>query len=510
MTTPTPTGGPPSTPDPPNTSEAIRAGAPPPGARASPAPAAPANIVRWPGGRRWLLAGVLSFLLAGAGGAWWWLHCSSPLVTPPMPGGIEDPEVRRALERARQEVLDNPRSAGAWGHLGKLLLAHIFPGEADVCFAEAARLDPADPLWVYARGVIALRRDPEKPVTLLRQAVAVAATGSKHRSAMSLQLAEALLERGDLEEAETIFRRELEQDPRSARAAFGLGLIAIARGDEPAATKFLATARNSPYARKKVSAQLAALARVRGDQKAADTYQKQAAELPDDPPWPDPILDETASMRIGWRGRERLAGLLERQSIDAKTAEEKRNLYAKAAEVYLEQLDLRPNVPAYIGAGMNLARLRDYERALPLLREAVRLEPDNASAHSALALALFARAEREWHTSPGSSQLKEWFREAIKHARQATQLRPSLAQAYLYWGLALKYLDEPGAAVEPLRKGVACAPADRELQLGLGEVLLEVGQFKEAEVHLTNAQRLAPPNDPRPARALERLRLKKS
>ena len=35
------------------------------------------------------------------------------------------------------------------------------------------------------------------------------------------------------------------------------------------------------------------------------------------------------------------------------------------------------------------------------------------------------------------------------------------------------------------------------------------GRLKEAEVHLTNAQRLAPPNDPRPAQALERLRLKK-
>jgi Flp pilus assembly protein TadD len=486
MTTPTPTGGPPVP------GEAPRQ--PPPSTRARPR------------GLWILLAGAL-LLLAGAAGAWWWLRPAP--VAPPMPGGIEDPEVRRALERARQEVLDHPQSAAAWGHLGKLLLAHIFPGEADVCFAEAARLDPADPLWVYARGVLALLRDPEKPVTLLRQAVAAAAPGSKVRSAMSLQLAEALLERGDLVEAETLFRQEREREPRSARAAFGLGLIAADKGDEPAATKYLTIARDSPYARKKVRARLAALAQARGDHKAADAYQKLATELPDDPPWPDPLLDETATMRIGWRGRERLAGQLERQSIDAKTEAEKRGLFVKAAEVYLEQLEVRPIVPAYIGAGLNLARLRDYERALPLLRKAVELEPDNASAHSALALALFARAEREWHTSPGSPQPKAWFWEAVEHARRATQQRPSLAAAYLYWGLSLKYLGELKSAVEPLRKGVACAPADRELQLGLGEVLLELGQLKEAEIHLTNALRLAPPNDPRPARALERLRATK-
>src|SRR5262249_20876324 len=153
---------------------------------------------------------------------------------------------------------------------------------------------------------------------------------------------EALLERGDLDEAEGFFRKEFEHGPDRPRAAYGLGLIAVIRNDEPAATKYLTIARGSPYARKKAVAQLAALARIRGDQQAAEAYQKQAAGLPDDPPWPDLILDEAASLLLGWRGRERLAGLLEKQSFDAKTVEEKRSLYAKAAEVYLEQLNLRP------------------------------------------------------------------------------------------------------------------------------------------------------------------------
>jgi hypothetical protein len=62
--------------------------------------------------------------------------------------------------------------------------------------------------------------------------------------------------------------------------------------------------------------------------------------------------------------------------------------------------------------------------------------------------------------------------------------------------------------VTPLRKGVACNPADFQLQFSLAEVLLESGQDKEAEVYFENALRLDP-NHHLTAQALERLRQKK-
>jgi tetratricopeptide (TPR) repeat protein len=441
-----------------------------------------------------LLVGVVLLLLAGAGGTWWWLR-PTPVAPPPL-GQIEDPEVRRAIKRARQKVLDSPRSAAAWGQLGKLLLTHMRPEDADYCFAQAARLDPADPRWPYARGWLAVRHDPEKPVTWLREAVAKADTRPEDQSAMALQLAEALLERGDVEEAEGLFRKELGRDPNSRRAAFGLGLVAAARGDRPAALKFFTIARDSPYARRRASAQLAALARAQGEREAADRYEKLAAALPADPPWPDPLHDELGDLRVGRLGRERRARMLEKEGR-----------YAEAAAVYLEPTDEGPNAGAYVRAGLNLTRLRDFDRALPLLREAVRLGPADAEARFCLALALYTRAEeRLLKTAP--AQAREAFREASDHTRQAAALRPGHAETYLVWGQSLAYLGEREAAVEALRKGITCAPGNVRLQLGLGEVLLELGRLKEAEEHLEIARRLAP-NDPRPARALERLRLRK-
>jgi tetratricopeptide (TPR) repeat protein len=138
------------------------------------------------------------------------------------------------------------------------------------------------------------------------------------------------------------------------------------------------------------------------------------------------------------------------------------------------------------------------------LHQAIRLDPDSANAHTALAATVFTRAEKERQTSPQASRVKEWFREVIEHARRAAELRSDHAHAYLYWGLSLKYLGEPAAAIAPLRKGVACQPANLALQQALGEVLLEAGEYAEARATLENARLLAP-KDPRTAKALERL-----
>ena len=53
------------------------------------------------------------------------------------------------------------------------------------------------------------------------------------------------------------------------------------------------------------------------------------------------------------------------------------------------------------------------------------------------------------------------------------------------------------AAVAPLRQGVACRPDDVDLQYTLGEVLLELGQDREAKTYLDNVRRIDP-KDERP------------
>jgi Flp pilus assembly protein TadD len=436
-----------------------------------------------------LLAGGVSF-------GWWRLRPAPP--DPPLPGDIREAEVRRAIELARQGVLDEPRSAAAWGRLGMTLEAQLYETEADRCFAEAARLDPADASWPYYRGMYALKYDPDNALPLLRLAAKLGHPAAEYGSALRLRLAEALLERRQFDEAEALFREEWQRDPDNPRAAYGLGLIALDRGDEHAAERFLTTARGSPTARKPATAQLAALARSRGDDAAAAAYEREVAALPTDfEAWPDPFVERIIRLQVGRDSQLREAARLERE-----------RRYAEAARVYLEQVEDEPTVRACMGAGLNLARIGDYGRALPLLRRAVALDPDGAQAHYTLALAQFSRAEERWQQAPGDADAKQWLGEALEHARRAAELKPDHAKAHLFWGLSLTYLGDPAAAVAPLRQGVACQPGDFHLQLGLGEALLASGRGEEARPYLENARRLDP-TDPRPPRDLERLRHKK-
>jgi tetratricopeptide (TPR) repeat protein len=434
---------------------------------------------------------ALVAVLAAAAAYLWWPQPAPP--APPLPPGIEDPEVLEVIETARRHVVERPRSAGTWGRLGLVTLAQQFDREADVCFAEAARLDPADPRWAYARGYIATKRQPEAALPLLRQASANAGAFPEYQAAINLRLAELLLERGDLDEAEKVFRAELDRDRQNARAVMGLAMVALARGDDSAAGRFLRIARTSPNARKHATAELAALARRQGDPAGAAALEAETANLPADVVWPDRLLEEIAELHVGERGW--------RRRLDRLQAEDR---YAEAAELCLERVKKHPSAEAYMNAGINFARLRDYDRALPLLEAAVRLEPDHSHTHYSLALAVFARAERQRHEVGDSPQVRAWFEQALKHARLAAEIRPTHARAYLFWGLALKYLGDPAGAVAPLRRGAALATDNFDLQLALGEVLLDTGRPDEARTHLDNARRLNR-DDPRPARALARL-----
>jgi tetratricopeptide (TPR) repeat protein len=441
---------------------------------------------------RWLTSAALLLVAAVAAGWWWW---PAPL-QPPMPAGIEDEEVVEAIRAAQEPVRAAPRSAAAWGQLGKVIMAQQFDREADFCFAEAARLDPADARWRYGRAIIALKRRPDDAVALLREAAAAPDCSPEYRSAIRLQLAEALLERGQLDDADTLFRAEQERARGNSRAILGLGLIAQARGQTGAAVQLLNRVRSSPSARKVATAQLACIARAQGDAGQAALYDQQLATMSGDAVWPDPFHEELAALRVGQRGWERKIKQLEQESK-----------FAQAAQLYLERLEKHPRAELYAGAGLNLARLPDpdYDQALALLREAVRLEPDSSYAHYVLGRVLYNRAERVTQTAPDTPRAKEWFQEAVTHTRRATELRWGYAEAYLFWGLSLKYLGQWEAALEPLHRGVDCQPRDFRLQFVLGEALFETGRLEQAKTHLEYARAIEP-NNVHVEHMLERLR----
>lgn len=452
--------------------------------------------------RRPLLVAALLVLAGGSGALWYFTRPTpAPTVAPPVvkAEGI-DPTVAAAIGAARQKVLDDPRSAAAWGELGKLLLAHTFETEAEVCFEQAAALDPDDGRWPYYRGLFAVGRDPAAAVGHFRKAAAGRQPNPAYASTARLRLAEALLDRQEYDEAARLFEaeRNSEVEASRARAVYGLGLVAVMRDDLPAASRHLTAAAATPFARRKASVQLARIARLKDDADAAGRYEQDATRPPPDRGWPDPFVAEANKLRVG-----------QQRSLQEADALARRGRLPEAAALLAELSRQYPNELTYQATGAVLIQMGDYEQAEQALRSCLGFDPSHPQAHHLLATALFLHGESLWNRGE-RDRARELFRGAAEHGRRAAERKPDFASAYTYRGRALLYLGERDEAIASLRRAVECRPEVADGHLYLGEALAEAGRLDEARSSLKTAEQLAGPNDPRPRAALAKLEGKKS
>jgi tetratricopeptide (TPR) repeat protein len=406
-----------------------------------------------------------------------------------------DPLVVAAVHTARHRVLDDPQSASAWGEFGKLLLAHGFDSEADVCFREAGQLDPDDGRWPYYRGLYAASRDPRLAVSYFRQAVAGRQPEPGFTTVARLRLAETLLDKGDVDEAERLFKVEADSSTEvmRARAAYGLGLVAVARGDSTGAGRYLTAAAASPFARTRASAQLARIARSQGDSAAAGRYEEAATRPPPDRAWPDPFVAEANRLRVG-----------QQETLQKSDALVRRGRPAEAAELLIHLSNDSPNEQTLQATGAVLIQVGNFAQAEQALQGCLAIDPTHPQAHHLLAMAYFLHGEAT-RGRGDEKGARELFRKAADHGLRATERKPDFASAYLYRGRALHDLGDFSGAIAALRKAVECRPEVADSHLYLGQALAAAGRIDEARASLKIAVELADPKDPRPKAALAKL-----
>ena len=169
--------------------------------------------------RRSFVSAAILLLIAALGTALWYTHRSSAgPIPPPVPANEADPLVATVVEKVRGEVLREPHSARAWGRLGQAFLANDMEREGSICFAEAERLDPANPRWPHYRaGILQNRGEPESALPLLQRAAECCEVAASDNLVPRSMLAETLLALGRLDEAEEQFHRVLAQ--RAGRRA---------------------------------------------------------------------------------------------------------------------------------------------------------------------------------------------------------------------------------------------------------------------------------------------------
>jgi tetratricopeptide (TPR) repeat protein len=151
--------------------------------------------------------------------------------------------------------------------------------------------------------------------------------------------------------------------------------------------------------------------------------------------------------------RERLERLLESHPDNARAA------------AALGSLDLRSS---------------RFETGLALLERAATLRPDDGPIQTALGIALYDLAQRQWD----QTTLPETFQRARTTLKRAVTLNPDIASAHLALGNAEMVMGDHDSALESIGRAIALAPARKEYVLARARVLIQQRAYDRAEAEL--------------------------
>jgi len=260
---------------------------------------------------------------------------------------------------------------------------------------------------------------------------------------------------GQLDQAELIYRRILDETPRHADALHLLGVVAHQRGQFPRAVKLIRQAVELAPDAGAYYCNLAESCRMAGDAAAAAAAARRAIDL----------VPQNAD------AHNHLGLALQGQGQ-----------FAEAAAAFRRAIELRPDFAlAHNNLGSVLRELDQPDDALAAFREAARLAPNLPLALSNLGQALLERGEKE---------------EAEKHCKEAVRLAPQFAEALSNLGNVLRALDNLADAKECYRLALTMRPNGAMIHGNLGQALQQEGNVDEA-IQCYNRAAALDPTSPR-------------
>jgi len=384
------------------------------------------------------------------------LSVATQTAPPPLPRLALDsfpPETRDVVARSYRTATARPTDVQAVGALARTLHAWNQWSAAHETYARAQALAPESFEWQYLDG-LALQR-------LARHAEAAtrfdeALRRSRDYLPARVQLAEALLDSGDLDRAEALFEA-LSREPAAQPAAeYGLGRIAEARDRHDVAVSHLERAvalfpewGAAHYA---LALSYRALGRTADAQRALERHAQYGTRWPgiDDP-------------------------------------------------VFAAVIALRDDADAALQRGLKLAEAGDVAGAIVAHESALARDPSIAQAHANL-ISLYGRvgnwtkAEEHYRAvvalnfNLGDAHydygvllgLQEKWDLAAGAFRQAIAVNPRHAQAHNNLGQILERRRDLEAATAEYRLAVESQPAFRIARFNLGRMLIASGRPDEA------------------------------
>jgi tetratricopeptide (TPR) repeat protein len=278
---------------------------------------------------------------------------------------------------------------------------------------------------------------------------------------------------GELDEAEDLYRRVLQDDPKNPPALHLLGVIAHQVGDEESALELISTAVAIEPAYAEAHCNLGLVLKNLGDLEEAVTSYRRAIELQPD--------HAQAHNNLG-------------NALQALGRME------DAAESYQKALRCEPDyINALSNLGFVLNGLGRLEESVAKCKQALSLDPDHAGAHSNLGLALQAQGsldaavasyrkalvlnpdDAEVHNNLGNAlQEMERFDEALDNYQNAVALAPEYGDAFNNMGNAFHELERYEDAIASYRAVLDLEPENADAHNNLGLVFQDLGNFENA------------------------------
>jgi tetratricopeptide (TPR) repeat protein len=325
-----------------------------------------------------------------------------------------------------------------------VLAAHDFTAEANVCFVQAERLEPAQPCWPYYQAVALAQGNPGAALPKFERTVQLC--GDVPDSAR-LRLGELYLLQGRLEEAAAQFHHLLQRQDSNAKAHLGLARVAYRQGDLETCLRHLDRAQIDPRTQKAAHLFRAEIQQRRGDTQAAEDARRKGAALPDDPPWPDPFVEAVAQLRTG-----------KQVALERADKRLRQGQVSEAVGLLLDTVRDYPDADwGWYLLGKAYSRQHNWPAAEQALRRAAQLSPQAAEIQFQHGVAFF--------------QLQE-ISAATACFRKAIQLKADYDVAYYDLGLCLQRQSDPAGAVAAFRAALRCEPKLVEARAAMANLLL--------------------------------------
>ena len=282
------------------------------------------------------------------------------------------------------------------------------------------------------RNQIAYWKDSE---SLFRHAIAT----TENNCIAHYNLGDALLKRGQVDEAITHFQKALQIRPDFAAAHNNLGNVLLEKGQVDEAIAHFQKALEVRPLFAAARSNLGGALLQKGQTEAAITQFQQALDL--DPNNPRPRYN------LG-------SAFLESGRVD------------EAIDQFQEALKLNPRfAQAHYNLGNALLQRGQVDEARLQFEKELQIQPGFADAHNNLGNLLLQKGQVD---------------EAIAHFQKALGLRPLFADARSNLGGALLQQGHPGEAVVQFQKALEITPNDPVTRYNLGSALLKSGRVDEA------------------------------